>query len=302
MTPPLTVLVVDDEKHNRTLLADLLMEECRVLLAKNGTQALQRATEQQPDLILLDVMMPDLDGYQVIQNLKNDDRTRRIPVIFVSALDAPENEERGLDLGAVDYISKPFHPAIVRKRVRNHLHAIHQRTLLEQMAMIDAVTELPNRHRYNEILNSEWRRCNRLGMPISLTILDIDHFKLYNDQLGHANGDIVLRQVAQKMAEFVRRPGDLAARYGGEEFVMILPGADAVAAEHHAQEVCTAIAQMQIPHPASRTAPYITVSIGGATVIPDQDVSHAPLLFKSADAALYRAKAKGKNVVVWDKN
>ena len=303
MTPTTThtVLVVDDEKHNRTLLADLLREDCRVLLAKNGEQALQRAREQQPDLILLDVLMPDMDGYQVIQALKNDDATRRIPVIFVSALDAPENEERGLDLGAADYISKPFHPSIVRKRVRNHLQAVHQRHLLEKMAMIDAVTELPNRHRYNEVLLNEWRRCNRMGIPLSLSIIDIDHFKRYNDHHGHAHGDVVLKQIAQKIGEFVRRPGDLAARYGGEEFVIVLPGADAASAQQHTEDICRAIEAMQIPHPAS-VSPYVTVSVGGATQMPDQDGNFIPILFKAADTALYRAKAEGKNRVVWDKN
>lgn len=295
-----TVLVVDDEKHNRNLLADLLKDDCRVILAKNGEQALQRAREQRPDLILLDVLMPDMDGYQVIQALKQDDDTRRIPVIFVSALDSPANEERGLDLGAVDYIAKPFHPSIARIRVRNHLLAVHQRQLLEQMAMIDAVTELPNRHRYNEVMQSEWRRCNRNHVQLSLAIFDIDHFKNYNDHLGHANGDVVLKQIAQKLAEFVRRPGDLAARYGGEEFVVVLPGTDAEAALHHAQEICTAVEAMQIPHPASATGKYVTVSVGGATRIPDQDGLDMPQLFAAADAALYRAKSQGKNRVVWD--
>jgi diguanylate cyclase (GGDEF)-like protein len=300
MNNQLSVLVVDDEKHNRNLLAELLKDDCRVLLAKNGEQALQRARELNPDLILLDVMMPDMDGYQVIQSLKKDDNTRHIPVVFVSALDSEESEERGLDLGAVDYISKPFNPSIARKRVRNHLQSVHQRQLLERMAMIDAVTELPNRHRYNEVLSNEWRRCARLSAPLSLVMVDIDSFKAYNDHLGHAEGDIALKRIAQQLASQVRRPGDLVARYGGEEFAIILSGTDAADALAHMQEICQSIEHLQIPHPASNINKYLTVSIGGATTISDNGEVD-PRLFFAADSSLYEAKAAGKNRVIWEK-
>lgn len=298
LTPIPTVLVVDDEKQNRDLLAELLKNDCRVILAKNGMQALDRAQELQPDLILLDVLMPDMSGHQVIQRLKHDDATRQIPVIFISALDTPEDEERGLDLGAVDYIAKPFHPSIVRKRVRNHLQSVHHRHLLENLALIDSLTEIANRRRYDEALENEWRRCARSNEPLSLAILDVDHFKAYNDRLGHAAGDLVLRSIASTLSGFMRRPGDLAARYGGEEFVLLLPQVDAEAGPHIGNEIRAAVEALHLPHPGSPVAPWVTVSVGGMTLIPSNGTV-APHFFLEADAALYTAKAEGRNRVVW---
>ena len=298
MNPLQTVLVVDDEKLNRHLLAELLRDDCRVILTKNGFQALERAHEQKPDLILLDVMMPDMSGHQVIQALKNDDATRQIPVIFISALDSPADEERGLDLGAVDYITKPFHPSIVRKRVLNHLQSVHHRQLLENLAMIDSLTEIPNRRRYNEALANEWRRCTRIHHPLSLAIIDVDHFKAYNDRRGHAEGDHVLREIALKLSEFVRRPGDLAARYGGEEFVLLLPNVDAMAAASLGNEIRASVESLQLPHPNSPVSGHVTISLGGMTVYPHGGAVD-PRFFQEADAALYAAKAEGRNRAFW---
>jgi diguanylate cyclase (GGDEF)-like protein len=298
MSPVHTVLVVDDEKQNRELLTELLKDDCKIILAKNGMQALERAHELQPDLILLDVMMPEMDGHEVIQRLKTDDTTRHIPVIFVSALDSPDDEEHGLDLGAVDYITKPFHPSIVRKRVRNHLQSVHHRRLLENLAMIDSLTEIANRRRYDESLEKEWRRCARINAPLSLAIIDVDHFKAYNDHLGHASGDQVLRAIALTLNGFVRRSGDLAARYGGEEFVLLLPNTDAEAACLLGNEIRIAIAQLALPHPASSVAPVVTISLGGITTWPrGGDVDQK--FFLEADAALYAAKAEGRNRSFW---
>jgi diguanylate cyclase (GGDEF)-like protein len=295
---PQAVLVVDDEKQNRNLLAELLAADCRVILAKNGAQALERAREQAPDLILLDVMMPDMTGYQVIEALQADDATRQIPVIFISALDSPADEERGLDLGAVDYITKPFHPSIVRKRVRNHLQSVHRRNLLENLAKIDSLTEIANRRRYDEALDNEWRRCARSNSPLSLAIIDVDHFKRYNDHLGHAEGDHVLRQIAHALSGFARRPGDLIARYGGEEFVVLLPGLDAAAGITLAHEIRASIEALALPHPSSPVSRHVTISLGGMTVIPSGGQPD-PRFFQEADAALYAAKAKGRNCVFW---
>lgn len=298
LTPSPTVLVVDDEKQNRDLLAELLKHDCRVILAKNGTQAIDRAHELQPDLILLDVMMPDINGHQVIQSLKHDDATRQIPVIFISALDSPEDEERGLDLGAVDYITKPFHPSIVRKRVRNHLQSVHHRHLLENLAKIDSLTEIANRRRYNEALENEWRRCARSGAPLSLAIIDVDHFKAYNDRLGHAAGDSILRSIATTLHGFMRRPGDLAARYGGEEFILLLPQVDANAAKRIGNDIRASVEALHLQHPDSPVGPYVTISLGGMTITPTDGLVD-PLFFQQADAALYKAKSAGRNRVVW---
>ena len=298
MNPQFTLLVVDDEKQHRTLLTELLQDDYRIVLAKNGLQALERAKEYAPDLILLDVLMPELGGFDVIRALKNDDATRTIPVIFISALDAMADEEMGLELGAVDYIAKPFRPPIVRVRVRNHLHTVHQRNLLEQLAMIDGLTEIPNRRRFAEFYQQEWRRCLRSNTPMSLMMLDVDHFKNFNDNYGHAAGDMALRRVAKALQETLKRPGDFVARYGGEEFVVVLAGQDATGAQAVAEQLCQRIQALDIPHAHSSASQVLTISIGGASCIPAQpDIDEA--FFALADHQLYQAKNGGRNQVAW---
>ncbi len=294
-----TILVVDDTPDNLALMSGLLKDSYKVKVANHGEKALKiAASDSPPDLILLDIMMPDLDGYQVCERLKGDPATRDIPVIFLTAKTEVEDEQHGLALGAVDYITKPFHPSIVRKRVRNHLQSVHHRHLLENLAKIDSLTEIANRRRYDEALESEWRRCARNNSPLSLIIIDVDHFKTYNDQLWHAAGDMILRTIAIALKGFMRRPGDLAARYGGEEFVLLLPQVDAQAASHIAGDIRATVEQMQLAHPASPVSPYVTISLGGMTTQP-YDGQVDPQFFRDADAALYAAKARGRNSVVW---
>ncbi len=298
MSAPFSVLIVDDEKQNRSLLTALLQDDYRLVLAKNGVQALEKARAHEPDLILMDVLMPDMDGYEVLKRLKNDDLTRDIPVIFITAMDAAGDEERGLDLGAVDYITKPFHPSIVRVRIRNHLQSVHQRRLLEELAMLDSLTGIPNRRRFNEVYEREWRRCMRSRLPISLVVLDVDQFKHYNDSFGHAAGDEVLRRVARALQASLRRPADFVARYGGEEFVMLLPEIDQAGAQSLAEAVRLGVEQLHIPHARDAGVPWITISLGGVTVVPTQE-GPDPGLFTVADDFLYRAKHLGRNRVEW---
>ena len=293
-----TLLIVDDDKHNRLLLTELFEGEYKIIQAKNGLQALERARAHAPDLILLDVLMPEMDGMAVIRALKRDDATRHIPVIFITALHSAADEELGLDLGAVDYIAKPFHPPIARVRVRNHLQIVHQRRLLEQIAALDGLTGIPNRRRFDEALAQEWSRCQRSGLPLSLIVADVDQFKQYNDTLGHAAGDRVLQDVAAALRQAARRPGDLAARYGGEEFVLLLPETDAPQAQQLADELLQRMAARKLPHPAASAAPCVTLSLGGITTIPASSVV-APDFFERADAALYQAKAQGRNRWCW---
>jgi diguanylate cyclase (GGDEF)-like protein len=293
-----TLLVVDDEKQNRLLLTELFEGEYKVIQAKNGLQALERARSHAPDLILLDVLMPEMDGMATIRALKREDATRNIPVIFITALDSPTDEEQGLNLGAVDYIAKPFHPSIVRVRVRNHLQIVHQRRLLEQLAALDGLTGIPNRRRFDESYALEWRRCQRAGQPLSLVVADVDHFKAYNDTLGHAAGDRVLQEVAAVLRQCARRPGDLAARYGGEEFVLLLPETGAQEAQMLAEELRAKLEARGLTHPASPVGASVTLSIGGASTTPMQAEAD-PAFFPLADAALYQAKASGRNCVRW---
>lgn len=293
-----TLLIFDDEKQNRLLLTELFGTTYKIIQAKNGVQALEKARQHRPDLILLDVLMPEMDGMDVLRELKRDDATRLIPVIFITALDSATDEENGLNLGAVDYISKPFHPPIVRVRVRNQLQLVHQRRLLEQLASLDGLTGIPNRRQFDATLLKEWHRCQRNQQPLSLIVADVDFFKKYNDALGHAAGDRVLQEVAATLRQAARRPGDLVARYGGEEFVLLLPETDATSAQALAEGLQQLLHSKAFAHPNSSLGPCLTMSMGGNTTVPSTTALD-PEFFALADAALYRAKHQGRNQVRW---
>ncbi|RZA33754.1 MAG: diguanylate cyclase [Lysobacteraceae bacterium] len=292
------VLVADDDAVNRDVLGELLKPEYTVLLAKNGAQTLERAMRHLPDLILLDVMMPDMDGYEVLRRLRADPLTEQIAVIFISGLDRPEDEANGLKMGASDYITKPFNQTVVMARVALHLQVVRQRRMLERLANIDGLTELANRRRFDEVYELEWQRARRARRPLSLALLDIDAFKQYNDRYGHPAGDRALRAVARLAGSAMRRPADLAARYGGEELVLLLPETGAFEARQVVEQLRDAVAGLMIAHEASGAAPVLTASVGGATLEPDSAES-ASELFEAADAALYRAKQAGRNRVAW---
>ncbi|CAN7384401.1 diguanylate cyclase [Massilia sp. LjRoot122] len=292
------VLVADDDAVNRDVLGELLKPEYTVLLAKNGAQTLERAARHLPDLILLDVMMPDMDGYEVLRRLRADPLTEHIAVIFISGLDRPEDEANGLKMGASDYITKPFNQTVVMARVALHLQVVRQRRMLERLANIDGLTELANRRRFDEVYELEWQRARRSGRPLSLALLDIDAFKQYNDRYGHPAGDRALRAVARLAAGAMRGPAELAARYGGEELVLLLPETGADEARQLVSQLREAVLGLMIPHEASSVAQVLTASVGGATLEPDSQ-EEAAALFEAADAELYRAKQAGRNRVVW---
>ena len=298
VSAPQKVLVADDDPINREVLGELLKPEYTVLLAKNGAQTLEKAARLVPDLILLDVVMPDMDGYEVLRRLRAEPQTAHISVIFISGLDRPEDEANGLNMGAADYIAKPFNATVVTARVALHLQVVRQRRMLERLAHIDGLTELANRRRFDQLFAAEWQAAQRHGRPLSLALLDIDCFKQYNDQYGHPAGDRVLRAVARTAASFMRRPVDLAARYGGEELVMLMPDTPAVHARGLLEGLAQAIEQLAIPHVASLVAPVLTVSVGGATLVQDGAESAAQLL-DAVDEQLYRAKHGGRNRVEW---
>ena len=292
------ILIVDDEKMNLKVLADLLKDEYAPVLARDGEQALQHAFgDFPPDLILLDVIMPQMGGYEVIKNLKNNDKTNNIPVIFVTALNSIEDEEHGFKLGAVDYITKPFSPPIVKMRVRNHLRIVHQYKLLDQLAHLDGLTEISNRRRFEEVFQKEWARSSRNGTPFSLAMIDVDFFKQYNDHYGHAMGDLALQRIAKALDNTLRRPADFIARYGGEEFVMLLPETDAAAAKLVADRSLQSIIALNIPHNYSQAAEVVSVSIGIVSIFMDDRISLHNFL-ERADHNLYQAKQLGRNRVV----
>lgn len=292
------ILIVDDVIINLHLLDGLLKTDYIILMAKNGQQALQLAREHQPDLVLLDVVMPEMDGFAVLQALRQDVRTKTIPVIFITGQDRPEDEAQGLLRGAVDYITKPLNEVIVKARVATHLKLERQRRMLESLANIDGLTELPNRRQLDHAYHGEWERARRNQLPLSVAIIDVDCFKQYNDHCGHAMGDRVLQQLAQAIAGNLGRPGDLAARYGGEEFVVVLPATQAQGAWQLLDSMRRTVENMAIPHPASQIGPLVTISAGVASLRPG--ISTPAALLQLADQRLYQAKRAGRNRVVGD--
>ena len=291
-----SILIVDDLPANIRVLADTLKSDYRVRVATSGHKALEvAASDPPPDLILLDVMMPELDGYEVCRRLKDDPRTSAIPVIFVTAKDEAEEEAHGLVLGAVDYITKPFHLPIVRARVRTHVNLKRKTDLLDSLASLDGLTHIPNRRRFDEALKLEWARAAREGTPLALAMLDVDYFKPYNDHYGHGRGDECLRRVADALRTRLQRPADLVARYGGEEFVLLLPDTDAAGALSLAESCRAAVSALRIAHAYSAAADHVTLSVGVAAARPPDE--GASLLLARADEALYRAKSEGRNRV-----
>ncbi|QEI05906.1 response regulator [Pigmentiphaga aceris] len=314
-TPPAgapRILVVDDESINIAILVSALGSTYTIIPARSGTKALALAVDQRPELILLDVMMPDMDGYEVCRQLKASVDTRDIPVIFVTALTDGQAEAFGLELGAVDYLTKPVQPAIVRARVRNHLELKHARDSLSRQVMVDGLTGIANRRRFDEVLAAEARRMRRSGRPLSVIMIDVDHFKRYNDRYGHVAGDVCLQTVARAIADALHYPTDCAARYGGEEFACILPDTSAVDAQPIAERIRAAVQALDLAHEDSPTSSRVTISLGVASLAQlgpiasvqepsaarQADAAVGAKLVALADEQLYEAKRSGRNRAV----
>ena len=287
------VLVVDDAPMVRRLLQAVLAKDYQVLCAADGGEALALAQEHQPDLVLLDAVMPVLDGFTVCQRLKADPRTREIPVLFLTALQGELDEVRALEAGAIDFIQKPINGPTVLARVRNHIELKHSREDLMRLAACDGLTALANRRHFDQMLAVEWQRSRREGHPLSLILGDVDSFKAFNDTYGHLEGDACLKAVAGVFRDALRRPADLAARYGGEEFVCLLPETDQAGAKALVDLITDAMAALAMPHAGSEVAPQVTMSLGVATAYPT--LHEGPeLLVEEADRRMYEAKRKAK--------
>jgi diguanylate cyclase (GGDEF)-like protein len=292
-SPRPRVLVVDDHPANVQALYQALTCDYQVLVATNGEQALTLCEARQPDLVLLDVVMPGIDGYEVCERLKSGARTQHIPVIFVTSHGDEAAETRGLGIGAADFITKPINPAVVRARVKTQLTLKSQSDLLRQLVFTDGLTGVSNRRCFDAKLMEEWQRSRRNGLPLSLAIIDVDFFKRYNDHYGHQAGDQCLRQVAQAMAAMLKRPADMLARYGGEEFACILPETGPQGALEVAEQLEACVRAERIPHADSTVHDNVTVSLGVATREGGGNDTIAQLL-ADADRQLYRAKAEGR--------
>jgi len=328
-----TLLIVDDQPNNIRVLFDFLVAGgYRVLVAQDGESALKKVANANPQLILLDVMMPGIDGFETCRRLKLDEKTKDIPVIFMTALSDTPYTVKGFRVGAVDYVTKPIQQEEVLARIDTQLtirrmyleleektRALDERNAqlerevferqrveaalrkanetLYRLATIDGLTQVANRRFFDDELSREWRRMRRARAPLSVILCDIDYFKRYNDAYGHQKGDECLKQVAKAIESAAKRAVDLVARYGGEEFVVLVPNTDGEGAMRIAEGIQREIHELGIPHARSDVKECISLSLGVASVTPTGDMDCAHII-AVADRALYSAKEQGRNRIV----
>lgn len=300
-----TILVVDDDAFMRMQLRVYLQKEgYQIEVAENGQEALAKFAQSGPELILLDGLMPVMDGFECCQTLTDCYGDQAPLVLMITGLDDQASVDRAFEAGAIDYVTKPIHWAVLRQRVKRLLYQSRlQRQLesanqlLERLAKIDQLTQLANRRQLELFLNTEWPEAIREQYPFSILLGDIDYFKNYNDYYGHQAGDVCLQKVAEVLAKVVGRPKDLAARYGGEEFLIALPHTDLEGAIHIGEHIQTEIAQLAVPHNQSAIANRVTISIGCASMIPPMGSAWGTLVAQ-ADKCLYQAKEQGRNRIV----
>lgn len=311
-TDALKVLVVEDSKVTLKVLCNFLerMDIKHPLTAVTGAAAIEIYRKEQPDLILLDAQLPDIDGFDIAKQIRSaeqkDDWTA---IIFLTSMTKDADLARGIEVGGDDYLLKPISEVVLHAKVRAMRRLIEmQRSMvdvthqlnaankeLQRLSTIDGLTGIPNRRMFDELSIREWRRCERMKKPIALAMLDIDDFKLFNDQFGHQAGDECLRAVAGQVARAAPRAADLAARYGGEEFVLVLGETDVDGARWVAENVRQHVSELGILH--SNPKRHVTISCGVTSVLPKSGLSFETLL-RSADRALYQAKAGGRDRVM----
>lgn len=291
-----SILIVDDENSNICILSDILRPHYKIYIAKSGEEAVSQAKLNKPDLILLDIIMPGMDGYETLTTLKEDDLTRDIPIIFITALNNVNDEERGFYLGAVDYIKKPFNHSIVKARVKTHLQIIKQMQTIERLGLIDALTEIPNRRSFDNNLKSFWTIAGASNKPISLLTIDVDEFKKYNDKYGHPQGDVLLSSIARIMKKSLFRANDYIARIGGEEFAVVLPDTDLNNAVQVAERIQKNVESAEIVNSRENKVTTCTISVGVTSAYPNEETDIQSFIAKS-DRMLYKAKNRGRNRV-----
>ena len=291
-----SILIVDDNTDMIQLMARMLKGVARLRFATHGEEALQLMRIEPPDLVLLDAEMPGMSGYHVCEALQLDPTLADIPVIFVTGHTDTDYEVRGLDAGAVDFITKPVNEALLLARVRTQLRIKSMADELRHLATTDSLTGLANRRHFDNLMRREWKCCARDGKRLVLLMADVDHFKRYNDSYGHPAGDACLQAVAQALLSVAKRPSDLVGRLGGEEFAVLLPDTDLVGGHEVAELALQAVRAKALPHVSSLTAEHVTISVGLAVCTPRHAADpelHA--LYSAADRALYQAKAEGRN-------
>ena len=290
-----TILVVDDMTTTLLLLHDLLKDTYEVKIAKSGTKALEiLESPNDIDLILLDIEMPDINGYDVCKRIKNNETIKNIPIIFITGRTSQEDEEYGLNLGAIDYITKPFNKAIVKLRIKNYLDLKIKNDMLEKLSMYDGLTNIRNRRFFDETFEKTFSEIKRDKKSLAVLMIDIDFFKPYNDNYGHGQGDETLRKVAKALEKTIKRASDFVARYGGEEFVILLKDINKDGVEAVANNLLNAVRELKITHEFSKIENYVTISIGVSYYNSSSDITKLELLLK-ADETLYSVKNSGRN-------
>lgn len=291
------LLLVDNHPLKLHFLELIFSDDYQVFTARSGQDALAFCQIQQPDLVMMDIIMTEMTGYEVCRCLKRSTLTRDIPVIFITAFNDTEEEEKGFAAGAVDFIARSTCPNVMRARVKTHITLKHQSDLLRSLSLIDGLTGIANRRHFDQALASEWRRCARLGKPLALMMIDIDFFKQFNDCYGHQAGDACLIQVATNLRAGLNRSHDLTARYGGEEFVCLLPETSYEGAQTKAQFLLKNIVKLGIPHEKSALAGgVVSISLGVAVINPANGDDPVTII-QCADRLLYAAKQAGRNQV-----
>ncbi|MGJ0289041.1 diguanylate cyclase [Aliarcobacter cryaerophilus] len=290
-----TILVVDDMTTTLLLIHDLLKDTYEVKIAKSGTKALEiLESPNDIDLILLDIEMPEINGYDVCKRIKNNETIKNIPIIFITGRTSQEDEEYGLNLGAIDYITKPFNKAIVKLRIKNYLDLKIKNDMLEKLSMYDGLTNIRNRRFFDETFEKTFNEIKRDKKSLAVLMIDIDFFKPYNDNYGHGQGDETLRKVAKALEKTIKRASDFVARYGGEEFVILLKDINKDGVEAVANNLLNAVRELKITHEFSKIENYVTVSIGVSYYNSSSDITKLELLLK-ADETLYNVKNSGRN-------
>jgi diguanylate cyclase (GGDEF)-like protein len=305
------VLIIDDSQAMRELVAAMISEMGHEpVVAAAGAEGLTLFDSARPDLVLLDVEMPGLDGYETARRMREASHTKWVPIIFLSGGREDQDLNRAIQAGGDDYLVKPCSEIVLAAKIRamQRLGEMRRELLetsqklaaanseLEHQTRMDSLTGIANRRHLEIHLGTEFKRAVRTHSPLAVLLCDVDHFKLYNDRYGHPAGDECLRQVARLLVAHARRPSDLAARYGGEEFSVVMPDTPLERARTIAWGICEGIAKLRIPHEASKTGAFVTISVGGACGVPTREASVADFL-KAADVALYRAKDQGRNRV-----
>jgi diguanylate cyclase (GGDEF)-like protein len=291
------ILIVDSPDSSGDELRGILQNEHRLDFVRSGGEAVAHILEHRPQLILLDLCADGMGGFGLLSRLKEMDEARDIPVILLASSASLEDEEMGLRLGAVDYLTRPFHSAIVMTRIRIQLDLVKHIRTIERLGMIDALTDIPNRRFFDMRIKEEWRRTYRHKSCMSMLMLDVDNFKHYNDTYGHPQGDRLLKFIGKVLMDNLHRPSDMAARLGGEEFAVLLGDTDTAGAVKVAEAIRQDVASGIVP--TSQGEPTsITISTGIGSIMPTAEGDFMDLI-QQADRYLYIAKEKGRNQVVF---